>query len=188
MSSHKISLIKLRTQMARTQNIKKQRRIETPLFCKGEKKMRLETKNKKIILVFTTRKIVSLANLLKGKNFEDLYFKAMNEKDLDALSKIIFAFAEEEESGAKAFKSSDDVYDFIDDYKQENQKTYEELFEELASAINDEGFFSKKMTKKELATQMSNPLSGTNMNKLIQESAEKAISKIAEQEFQNTKV
>ena len=46
--------------------------------------MELVTRNKTINLVFTTRKIVNITNILKGKNFEDIYFKAVNENDLDA--------------------------------------------------------------------------------------------------------
>ena len=144
--------------------------------------MELITKNKKINLVFTTRKIVNISNILKGKNFEDLYFKAMNENDLDALSKIIYAFAEDE-IGQKSFKTSEDVYEFIDDYKAENNKSYEEIFEDLAEVINEEGFFNKKMTKKELKVKMSNPLSSVNMNDVIKNSAEKAIAKVAEEQF-----
>lgn len=143
--------------------------------------MILETKNKKINLVFTTRKIVNISNILKGKNFEDLYFKAMNENDLDALSKIIFAFAEDE-AGLKSFKTSEDVYEFIDDYKQENNKTYQDIFNEMAGIINEEGFFKSKMNKKQLQEKISNPLSGINMNEVIKSSAEKAISKVAEEE------
>ena len=143
--------------------------------------MILETKNKKINLVFTTRKIVNISNILKGKNFEDLYFKAMNENDLDALSKIIFVFAEDE-AGMKSFKTSEDVYDFIDDYKQENNKTYQDIFNEMAGIINEEGFFKSKMNKKQLQEKTSNPLSGINMNEVIKSSAEKAISKVAEEE------
>lgn len=143
--------------------------------------MILETKNKKINLVFTTRKIVNISNILKGKNFEDLYFKAMNENDLDALSKIIFAFSEDD-AGIKSFKTSEDVYDFIDDYKQENNKTYQDIFNEMAGIINEEGFFKSKMNKKQLQEKTSNPLSGINMNEVIKSSAEKAISKVAEEE------
>lgn len=143
--------------------------------------MELITKNKKIILVFTTRKIVNISNVLKGKNFEDLYFKAMSENDLDALSKIIYTFAEDE-AGVKSFKTSEEVYDFIDDYKEENEKTYEDIFNEVAVAINEEGFFKTKMKKKELQEKAMNPLSGLDMNDVIKQSAEKAITKIAEQE------
>lgn len=143
--------------------------------------MILETKNKKINLVFTTRKIVNISNILKEKNFEDLYFKAMNENDLDSLSKIIFVFAEDE-AGMKSFKTSEDVYDFIDDYKQEQNKTYQDIFNEMAGIINEEGFFKTKMNKKQLQEKTSNPLSGINMNEVIKSSAEKAISKVAEEE------
>lgn len=141
----------------------------------------LETKNKRINLVFTTRKIVTISNNLKEKNFEDLYFKAMNENDLDALSKIIYIFAEDE-AGVKSFKTSEEVYDFIDDYKQEQGKSYEQVFTEVAGAINDEGFFKTKMSKKQFQEKTSNPLSGINMNDVIKSSAEKAITKVAETE------
>lgn len=143
--------------------------------------MILETKNRKIILNLSTRKIVNVANILKGKNFEDIYFKAINENDLDSLSKIIYVFADTED-GLKAFKSSDEVYDFIDDYKEENKKTYQNIFEEIAKVINDEGFFKRKMSKKELEERISNPISGMNMNEIIKTSTERAVTKIAEQE------
>ncbi len=149
--------------------------------------MILQTNNKKINLVFTTRKIVNVSNVLKGKNFEDLYFQALNEGDLDALSKIIYTFAEDD-AGLKAFSSSEQVYDFLDEYKEEKKKTYQDIFYELAGAINDEGFFKTKMSKKELQQKTSNPLSGIDMNSVIKQSAERAITKIAEQEvFQGYK-
>lgn len=48
------------------------------LFYKGEKnRMIIETKNKKINLVLKTRKIVEIANLLKNKNFEEAFVKAI---------------------------------------------------------------------------------------------------------------
>ena len=144
--------------------------------------MELKAGKKKIVLVFTTRKIVNLTNILKGKNFEDLYFKAMNENDLDSLSKIIYAFAEDEENGAKSFKTSEEVYDFLDDYKKENNKSYEDIFTEIAEVINEEGFFKTKMSKKDLAQKISNPLLGIDMNSLMKESVEKATAKIVEQE------
>lgn len=144
--------------------------------------MELKTQFKTIKLVFTTRKIVNISNTLRGKNFEDLYFKAMNENDLDALSKIIFTFAEDE-AGIKSFKTSDEVYDFIDDYKAETNKSYADIFNEIAEVINDEGFFREKVSKKELKQRVLNPLSGINMEQIVQTSAEKAISKLAEQEM-----
>ncbi len=145
--------------------------------------MILETNNKKINLVLRTRKIADIAKKLEGKNFEDVYFKAMNEFDLDALSKIIYILAENEDK-TNAFKNSTEVYDFIDDYMAENNKTYKDIFQEIAEDINEEGFFNSKMTKEELKDKMSNPLSSMNMNDVIKSSAEKAISKVAEEQFQ----
>ena len=145
--------------------------------------MILETKNKKVNLVLRTRKIADISKKLEGKNFEDVYFKAMNEFDLEALSKIIFILAEEEDK-TSSFKSNIDVYDFLDDYMEENKKTYKEIFEEIAEDINKEGFFNSKMTKEQLKDKMSSPLSSMNMNEVIKNSAEKAIAKVAEQEFQ----
>ena len=145
--------------------------------------MILETKNKKINLVLRTRKIADIAKQLKGKNFEDVYFKAMNEFDIEVLSKIIFILAENEDK-TSSFKNQTDVYDFIDDYMKENNKTYKDIFTEIAEDINKEGFFNSKMTKKQLEDKMSSPLSSMNMNEVIKSSAEKAIAKVAEQEFQ----
>lgn len=149
--------------------------------------MILETKNKTINLVLKTKKIVKLSNLLQNKNFEDIYFKALKNNDLDALSKIIFIFAEDND-GKSSFRNSEEVYDFIDDYRIENSKSYDDIFRELAEVINEEGFFTKKMTQKELEEMILNPLLGTDMNELVQKSAEKAIAKMAEEQLQNLKV
>lgn len=150
-------------------------------------KMILETKNKKINLVLRTRKIADIAKKLNGKNFEEIYFKAMNEFDIEALSKIIYILAESEDK-TNAFKNSTEVYDFIDSYMQENQKTYKDIFIEIAEDINKEGFFNSKMTKEQLKEKMSSPLSSMNMSEVIRSSAEKAMTKVAEQEFQKHKV
>ncbi len=145
--------------------------------------MELVTKNKTIKLVFTTRKLVNVTNMLKGKNFEDLYFKAINENDLEALSKIIYVFAEDVENGSKSFKSSEEVYDFIDDYKAEQNKTYQDIFEEIAVVISDEGFFKTKMTKKEVMNRIADPLAGIDMNEIIRKSTETATNKVIESEM-----
>ena len=144
--------------------------------------MIIETKNKNINLVLKTRKIVDIANLLKNKNFEEAFVKAYSILDGEALTKIIFKLAENE-NGESAFNSSDEVYDFIDDCRAEGI-TISELYAKIAEALNEEGFFKKKMSKKELKEMMSNPLSAMNMNDLVQKSAENAMSRIAEKQFQ----
>lgn len=144
--------------------------------------MIIETKNKTINLVLKTRKIVEIANLLKNKNFEEAFTKAYSVLDMEALSKIIFKLAENEEEKS-VFTSSNEVYDFMDECRAENI-TVSNLYEKIAEALNEEGFFKKKMSKKELKEMTSNPLSQMNMNELVQKSAESAMSKIAEQQFQ----
>ena len=144
--------------------------------------MIIETKNKTINLVLKTRKIVEIANLLKNKNFEEVFTKAYSILDGEALSKIIFKLAEDEE-GKNAFTSSNEVYDFIDDCRTEGI-TINDLYEKIAEDLNDEGFFKKKMNKRELKEMISNPLLTMNMNELIRKSAETAIGEIAKQEFQ----
>lgn len=147
--------------------------------------MILETKNRIVTIVLKTRKIVRLANLLKTKNFEDAYFKAIQENDIEALSKMILIFGEID--GKTCFNNAEEVQDFLDEYKREQNKSFEDIFKELTEVINEEGFFIKKRNKKELQEMISNPLSGTNMNELVQRSAENAISKIAEEQFQGFK-
>lgn len=145
--------------------------------------MILETNNKKINLVYRTRSIVKVTNLLQGKNFEEIYFDALSQNNIDALSKIICAFAEDADSGVTAFKNSELVYDFIDDYMAENQKSYQDIFAEIAEDINKEGFFMKKRTKEELQEKISNPLS-FNMDEIIKTSTEKAVQAVATEQFQ----
>ena len=142
--------------------------------------MIIETKNKTINLVLKTRKIVDISNILKNKNFEEAFTKAYSICDLEALSKIIFKLAETED-GKSAFTSSDDVYDFIDDCRKENI-TANDIYSKISEALNDEGFFKKKMSKKDLKEMTSNPLLTMNMDKLLEKSVENAVSKIVEQE------
>lgn len=145
--------------------------------------MIIETKNKIINLVIKTRKIVEIANLLKNKNFEEAFTKAYAICDIEALAKIILKLAETEDEKS-AFNSIDEVYDFIDDCRKEGI-VVNDLYLKIAEALNEEGFFKKKMTKKELKELISNPLSTMNMNELVQKSAENAMSKIAEEQFQD---
>ena len=144
--------------------------------------MLIETKNKTINLVLRTRKIVDIANLLKNKNFEDAFIRAYSELDMEALSKIIFKLAEDE-NGNAVFDKSDEVYDYIDECRKEEIMPID-LYKKIAEALNDEGFFKKKMSKKELTALISNPLSTIDVNKIIKSSAEKAMENIVSAELQ----
>lgn len=147
--------------------------------------MNLNIKSKKVELIFTTKKIVNLTKDIKEKNLEDLYFKIMSENNIEALVNLIYAFAEDTDTGLKAFENIDKAYDFVDDYMKEKQKTYDDIFNEIAEAINEEGFFKTKMTKEEIQEKMNNPLLSLNMEEVIKTSAEKAITNMAEVEFKN---
>lgn len=147
--------------------------------------MIIETKNKKINLVLKTRKIVEIANLLKNKNFEEAFVKAYSIIDAETLGILIYKLAETED-GFALFKDIDEVYDFMDECRIEGLN-YNELYKRIAEALNEEGFFKKKMSKKDLESLTSNPLSTINMNEIVQKSTENAMSKIAEQQFQGYK-
>ena len=143
--------------------------------------MIIETKNKTINLVLKTRKIVDIANLLKNKNFEEVFIKAYSILDIEALSKIIFKLAENE-NGESVFTSSAEVYDFMDDCREEGI-TISELYAKIAEALNDEGFFKKKMSKKELKEITSNPLLTMNTDKLLEKAVENAANRVVEKEI-----
>lgn len=142
--------------------------------------MILETKNKTINLVFKTRKIVDIANLLKNKNFEKAFIGAYIECDCDALTKIIFKLAENE-NGKSTFASSEEVYDFIDDCRIEGITVYD-IYGRIAEALNEEGFFKKKMSKKELKEMISNPLLNVDMDNIMKKSINQAMTNIVEKE------
>lgn len=143
--------------------------------------MIIETKNQTINLVLKTRKIVDIANLLKNKNFEEVFIKAYSILDIEALSKIIFKLAENE-NGESVFTSSAEVYDFMDDCREEGI-TISELYAKIAEALNEEGFFKKKMSKKELKEMTSNPLLTMNTDKLLEKAVENAANRVVEKEI-----
>lgn len=143
--------------------------------------MILETKNKNINLVLKTRKIVDIANLLKNKNFEKAFIEAYSECDYNALTKIIYKLAENED-GKSIFASSDEVYDFLDECREEGI-TANDIYNKIAEVLNEEGFFKKKMNKKELKEMISNPLSNIDMDSIMKKSISQAMTNIAEKEI-----
>ncbi len=143
--------------------------------------MIIETKNKTINLVLKTRKIVDIANLLKNKNFEEAFTKAYSILDLEALSKILFKLAENEE-GKSIFTSSNEAYDFIDECRAEGI-TINDIYGKVAEVLNDEGFFKKKLTKRELKEMTLNPLLTMNTDKLLEKAIENVANKVIEKEI-----
>lgn len=148
--------------------------------------MELSINGKNIKLVLRTRKIVDIAHTLKGRNFEDVFFKARNDVDLDALSKIIYTLAEDE-SDKKPFATSQDVYDFLDDYMKESKKSYDDIYNDLTEFINNEGFFNKKMTAEELEDKTDGLMSSVNTQDIVKNVVEKTVAQVAEEEFRGYK-
>lgn len=143
--------------------------------------MIIETKNRNINLVLKTRKIVDIANLLKNENFEEAFTKAYSILDLEALSKILFKLAENEE-GKSIFTTSNEAYDFIDECRAEGI-TINDIYGKVAEALNDEGFFKKKLTKRELKEMTLNPLLTMNTDKLLEKAIENVANKVIEKEI-----
>lgn len=127
----------------------------------------------------TTKKIIELSRKYKEHNLSDIYFKTMANMNIDTLCNIIFELCDDK----KAFDNKlEKVYDFVDSYIKEG-KTYEDLFLEVGEAINDLGFFLKKMTKEELKKSMGNTFASINMEQTIANSTENILREIVQSEF-----
>ncbi len=146
----------------------------------------LKTEDKEFKLIPRTRKVVELTEKLKAKNLNDLIFTALNETNIKILAEIIKSFAEDE-NGKSVFSSLDKVYDFIDSWKEENEKNYTDLFSEVIEVVNEMGFFKKKMTKEELESSIKNPVPTLDIQELMKNSAQKAMDEIAQEEFRGYK-
>lgn len=145
--------------------------------------MILSTSNKEVVLKPTTKKIVKITEKYKETNLNELYFKALNNNDLNVFANILLELTEDK----KIFNNDiNQVYDFIDEWKKENNKSYADLFKEVAEMINNEGFFLKKMTEDELEKSMNNPLMGFDFNKVMKSSTEKVMSEIVANEMAKT--
>lgn len=149
--------------------------------------MILKTNDREIKLIFRTKKIVELADKFKEDNFDNLFFKASSLNNVKALATIIDAFAEDENKKRVFGSDLNKVYDFIDIWKKDNSKTYEDLFVELAKAINEEGFFLKTMTEEELKKEMNNSLSSIDMTEIIKTTTNNVATQIVAEEFKGFK-
>lgn len=147
----------------------------------------LETNNKRVTLELKTRKIVDIITLAGAKNFEDYFFKTLYNKDLKALSEIIYSLVKVSEGEDRPFTSSTAVYDFIDEYKYEKNKCYEDIFNEIAEFINNEGFFNTKMSPEELETKKNNLMTSMDMEKVMDTVLKDVSKEVAMDEIQDRK-
>lgn len=147
----------------------------------------LETSNKRITLSLKTRKIVDIITLAGAKNFEDYFFKTLYNKDLKALSEIIYSLVEVSEGENRPFASSTAVYDFIDVYKYEKNISYADIFDSLAEFINNEGFFNTKMSPEELEAKKNNLMTSMDMEKVMDSVLKDVSKEVAKEEIQDRK-
>jgi len=144
--------------------------------------MKLETKNKSVELVVKTRKIIALAKLLKDDKFEDAFFKAVRDCNIELLAQIILILAESGEN-INPFNGIDDVCDFLDEYIAESKKNLSDIYFVITEAINEKGFFSSKMTKKDLQARIDDIMSSVNYEGIIKNSIEKMATEVVTEEF-----
>lgn len=114
---------------------------------------------------FKTRQMVKVAE--KVGNYYDLE-KAVFDSDVSTLAKLISIFGDIKET---------DAYDFIDE--QLENRTINDLYEEIFKGINEKGFFNQKLE----ANSQTLPV---DMNKLTQEMYEKYMNKEIEKQISKT--
>lgn len=137
-----------------------------------------------VTLVFKTKTIVNITKKHQSDNFDTMFFKAVNNGNVEALANIIMEFAD----GNKFNNDINKVYDFLDKWKKQNNKTYNDLFMQLAKGINDEGFFLMKMTEEQIQEAIKNPLSSVNLQDAIMNITSKIASEaIKTEEFKGYK-
>lgn len=143
-------------------------------------------KDKEFKLIPRTRNVVELTERLKAKNLNDLIFTGLADGNPKMLAELIKAFAEYED-GKATFTSINVVYDFIDEWKKENEKTIDDLYAEVAKVVNEMGFFKKKMTEEELEKALAQPAISINLQEIVANSVQTAMNEIAQEEFKGYK-
>lgn len=143
--------------------------------------MILKTKDKEVKIVIRSRKIANLTDKLEGKNLNEMFFKGVKENNIKTLAIFLEEFSENEDK-SKSFNNTDEVYDFIDGLKTENDKvTYETIYKSLAEEINSMGFFNKKMTSKELEKVLNDKIPDINIQEIVDKMSEQAGKELAEE-------
>ena len=138
--------------------------------------MELKTKSKTINIVVKTRKIIAIAKEFKDNKFEDGFFTAIRECNIELLARIIAILSAKDED-------IEEVYDFLDEYIAETGKTYTEIYMDIAKEINEKGFFSVKMTEEQLQARVNDIMSSMNYEDIIKKSIEKMATEVVTEEF-----
>lgn len=148
--------------------------------------MEMKTEAKTIKLVVKTKKIIAIARGLNDDKFEDGFFNAVRENSIEKLANIIMILAETDDN-TNPFETLDKVCDFLDEYMEATNKTYADIYMDIAKEINDKGFFSIKMKERELKNKVNDPLSSLNYEDVMKNAVEKMATQVIEDEFKGYK-
>ena len=137
--------------------------------------MILETEKKTITLQFKNRLVALLEERLQCKDLRTFLFQEANNAKLRTLAMCILTLTEKE------FKSLNEVYDFLDDYQQEHEKTVFDLYQNLILAMNDRYFFKEKLPEEELKKMAQDPMAGFDMGEIMASAAKTVATDVAGQ-------
>lgn len=145
----------------------------------------LKAKEKEVVLNATMKKIVNFTKNEKIENLKDSFFKNMSRVNYEFLAKLILNLADD---GAKKFNNDyNKIYDFIEEWGEENDYDYENLYQIIADEINTKSFFGKKMSGEEMKSAINDPLSNFDIDQVLNKTAEKVMGEIVEEEFKGYK-
>ena len=145
----------------------------------------LKVKEKEVVLNATMKKIVNFTKNEKIENLKDSFFKNMSRVNYEFLAKLILNLADD---GAKKFNNDyNKIYDFIEEWGEENDYDYENLYQIIADEINTKSFFGKKMSEEEMKSIINDPLSNFDIDQVLNKTAEKVMGEIVEEEFKGYK-
>lgn len=145
----------------------------------------LKAKEKEVVINATMKKIVNFTKNEKIENLKDSFFKNMSRVNYEFLAKLILNLADD---GAKKFNNDyNKIYDFIEEWGEENDYDYENLYQIIADEINTKSFFGKKMSEEEMKSIINDPLSNFDIDQVLNKTAEKVMGEIVEEEFKGYK-
>lgn len=137
--------------------------------------MVLETEKKTITLQLKNRLVALLEERLQCKDLRTFLFQEANNAKIKTLALCLLTLTEKE------FKNINEVYDFLDDYQQEQEKTIFQLYQDLILELNNRYFFKEKLSEEELAELSQNPMMGFDMGEIMKAATEAVATDMAGQ-------
>lgn len=147
--------------------------------------MILKTDTKEANIKLKMKDIVKLTETHGKNNLQEFFFESIRNLNLKNLATMILNFSYDEKD-EKTFKTETEVYDFLDAYMEKEGKIINEIYKEMADTINNSGFFMKKMTEEELASEMKKQVDidiDAIVSGMVKDVASEKMKPILEEEF-----